>query len=727
VEGKLIYMGAERTAVLLQSNFRLTGLDCADCAAKLEKKLSLEPWVEEAKINFGAAKLSIRYSGTVEDVLRIIEETGYGAEQDGQEQPQVEKSYWQKNKKIILTALSGLLVGSGFLLSFAGAPGEVTVPLYLLAILSGGFYVARSGLYALKTFSLDMNFLMTAAVVGAAAIGEWSEAATVVFLFSLGNTLQAYTMEKTRKSIHALMELSPKETLVRRDGKEQYVPLTEIKTGDVIIVKPGERIAMDGRVIAGRSGVNQAPITGESVPVDKRPGDEVFAGTINEQGSLDIEVTKLVQDTTLAKIIQLVEEAQAQKAPSQQFVDTFARYYTPAVILMAAAIALIPPLVLGQPFVPWFKKSLILLVISCPCALVISTPVSIVAAIGSAAKKGVLIKGGAYLEAAGALKALAFDKTGTLTNGRPEVTDIITLGDRTFEEILEIAAAIEVRSQHPLADAILKYAKNNNVTVPEGYGFESLTGRGAKIEMNGKTYYIGSPRLFEERGLDLSAKTGEITRLQQEGKTVILVGDGREVYGLLAVADVVRDTGAKTVEMLKEAGVKQIIMLTGDNQETARSIAGKLGIDEFRAELLPEDKLSVIKDLLKQYGKVGMVGDGVNDAPALAASTVGIAMGGAGTDTALETADIALMGDDLSKLPYAMKLSRKALRVIKENIAFSIVVKGVFLVMTFMGAANLWMAVFADTGAALLVIANGMRLFKVTDLPGHPDDNSGTG
>lgn len=719
-------MGAETTAVLLQSNFRLTGLDCADCAAKLEKKLSLEPWVEEAKINFGAAKLSIRYSGTVEDVLRIIEETGYGAEQDGQEQPQVEKSYWQKNKKIILTALSGLLVGSGFLLSFAGAPGEVTVPLYLLAILSGGFYVARSGLYALKTFSLDMNFLMTAAVVGAAAIGEWSEAATVVFLFSLGNTLQAYTMEKTRKSIHALMELSPKEALVRRDGKEQYVPLTEIKTGDVIIVKPGERIAMDGRVIAGRSGVNQAPITGESVPVDKRPGDEVFAGTINEQGSLDIEVTKLVQDTTLAKIIQLVEEAQAQKAPSQQFVDTFARYYTPAVILMAAAIALIPPLVLGQPFVPWFKKSLILLVISCPCALVISTPVSIVAAIGSAAKKGVLIKGGAYLEAAGALKALAFDKTGTLTNGRPEVTDIITLGDRTFEEILEIAAAIEVRSQHPLADAILKYAKNNNVTVPEGYGFESLTGRGAKIEMNGKTYYIGSPRLFEERGLD-SAKTGEITRLQQEGKTVILVGDGREVYGLLAVADVVRDTGAKTVEMLKEAGVKQIIMLTGDNQETARSIAGKLGIDEFRAELLPEDKLSVIKDLLEQYGKVGMVGDGVNDAPALAASTVGIAMGGAGTDTALETADIALMGDDLSKLPYAMKLSRKALRVIKENIAFSIVVKGVFLVMTFMGAANLWMAVFADTGAALLVIANGMRLFKVTDLPGHPDDNSGTG
>lgn len=697
------------------SSLRLIGLDCADCAAKLEKKLLAQPWVDKAKINFGAAKLNISHSGMVSDIIQLVEQSGYSAELDEPDKPVTKITFWKKNRKTLLTAVSGILVGSGFALSFYGVPETITIPVYLLAMVIGGFYVAKSGLYSLKTFSLDMNFLMAVAAIGAAAIGEWSEGATVVFLFSLGNALQAYTMEKTRNSIRTLMDLSPKEALVRRAGKELRLPLNEIRVQDIIVVKPGERISMDGKVIAGASMVNQAPITGESMPVEKNPGDEVFAGTINEQGSLNIEVTKLVKDTTLSKIIKMVEEAQSQKAPSQQFVDVFAKYYTPIVILTAISIAVVPSLVFAQPFIPWFKKALILLVISCPCALVISTPVSIVAAIGSAAKKGVLIKGGAYLEAAGALNAIAFDKTGTLTTGRPEVTDIIPVSSRRPEELIGIAAVIENRSQHPLADAILRYVKDKGIQLLEGNSFESITGKGAKSDIDGKSYYIGNPRLFEELGIDFQAMVIDVDRLQNEGKTVMLVGDAQILYGLVAVADVVRENSIKAVQRLKEAGIKKVIMLTGDNLGTARAISQKVGVDEFRAELLPEDKLSAVKDLLEQYGKVGMVGDGVNDAPALATATVGIAMGGAGTDTALETADIALMADDLSKLPYAMKLSRRALRVIKENIAFSLVVKGIFLVMTFMGIANLWMAVFADTGAALLVIANGMRLFKVTE------------
>lgn len=718
-EAEDIFGAQKETGASLKKDgvFRLSGLDCADCAAKLEKKLSGLTWVEDAKVNFGASKLTIRYSGTVEAVMRAVEESGYTAEPTGLEQGRnaSEAHFWQKNRKIILTALSGLLVGSGLLLSFIGVPASALIPLYLVSMLVGGYYTVRSGLYALKSFSLDMNFLMSVAAIGAAAIGEWSEAATVVFLFSLGNALQAYTMEKTRSSIRNLMELAPKEALVRRDNQEIRLLLNDIRIGDIMVIKPGERIAMDGRVIEGLSSVNQAPITGESIPVHKGIGDDVFAGTINENGALDVEVTKLVADTTLAKIIQLVEEAQGQKAPSQQFVDVFAKYYTPLVIISAVAIAVMPSLIFAQPFIPWFKKALILLVISCPCALVISTPVSIVASIGSAAKKGVLIKGGTYLEAAGSLKVIAFDKTGTLTTGRPEVTDIIPMAEWREDSLIQIAAAIEKRSQHPLADAILKYAKDRALPVQESTSFEAITGKGAKAEVNGKTVYIGNTRLFEDLGLDLTLQKHVIEGLQSSGKTVMLAGDSEEIYGLLAVADVVRPMAIKAVKALKEAGIKKIIMLTGDNKGTASVISEQVGVDAFQAELLPEDKLSVIKALTQQYGNVGMVGDGINDAPALAAATVGIAMGGAGTDTALETADIALMGDDLSKLSYAIKLSRKALRVIKENIIFSLVVKAVFLILTVLGMANLWMAVFADTGAALVVIANGMRLLRVRE------------
>ena len=704
--------------------FKLEGLDCPDCAAKLEKKVSGLPGVAEARVNFGAARMTVRRSARIEAILNAVQEAGYSAEVEAGRagKPQAEG---YKNKKLLLTALSGALLGAGLILSFFKVFDSAVIPLYLAAMLTGGFYTARSGFASLKSLSMDMNFLMTVAVVGAAAIGEWAEGAAVVFLFALGNTLQSHTMDKTRNSIRALMDLSPREALVRRDGNELRLPVEQVAVNDVMIIKPGERIAMDGEVVAGRTDVNQAPITGESMPAAKENGDHVYAGTVNGQGSVEVKVTKLAEDTTLARIINLVEEAQAQKAPSQQFVDVFAKYYTPAVIAGAVLVATAPWLAFGQPFQPWFERALILLVISCPCALVISTPVAIVAAIGSAAKKGVLIKGGAYLEEAGALKVVAFDKTGTLTGGRPEVTDVIPVPGISPERVVEIAAAIEKRSQHPLAGAILRHAGAKNIAVPEGDDFQSFTGKGAGITIGGETCYIGNSRLFEDLKVPLGGVREQLAGLQNRGRTATIVGTVKEVLGIIAVADQIRESSRAALEGLRRAGIANVVMLTGDNAGTARAIAGELGIDQHMSELLPEKKLEVINALKKEYGKVAMVGDGVNDAPALAAATVGIAMGGAGTGTALETADIALMADDLSRLPYAMHLSRRALGVIKQNIIFALVVKAVFIAATFLGFANLWMAVFADTGAALLVIANGMRLMKVED-PYFRPEISGT-
>lgn len=763
------------------SVLRLTGLDCADCAAKMEQKISRVSGIVSAKLNFGASKLTVRHRGDLTKVIRVIEESGYGVEAgsaaavsgdpagvaasvtggaaagvgsgsasgtasgaasevtsgvssgavSGTASGRASGTSRQR-RRILLTAISGAFAALGLVLHAGGVTQELSTAFYLLAMLSGGYESARSGLYALRSLSLDMNFLLVLAAAGAAAIGEWSEAAMVVFLFSLGNSLQAYAMDKTRRSIRSLMDLAPKEATVLREGREIVLPLKEVLVGDRLLVKPGQAIPMDGTVIGGTSGVNQAPITGESLPVAKHPGDPVYAGTLNGEGALEVVATKPLEDTTLARIIELVEDAQENKAPSQQFVDVFARYYTPAVILVAVTLALGAPLI-GLPFLPWFKKALILLVISCPCALVISTPVAIVAALGSAAKNGVLIKGGAALEGAGALRVLAFDKTGTLTTGCPEVTDVIPAGGRTPVEVLRAAAAIESRSAHPLAGAVLKAAAvfEADVILRTATGaeagdqsqdtsgvqaFESLTGRGAKAAIAGQTTYIGSPRLFAELGVAYGPELAEaIDRIQAAGKTVMLVGDDRECHGLIAVADVVRGNSRDAVRRLKKGGLTKTVMLTGDNRATADTIAAQAGVDEVHAELLPENKLAVLRELLGRYAKVGMVGDGVNDAPALAAATVGIAMGGAGTDTALETADIALMADDLGKLPYAITLSRQTLRVIKENIAFSLLVKAVFLLLTFMGLANLWMAVFADTGTALLVILNGLRLFRVKD------------
>lgn len=693
--------------------FHLKGLDCADCAKKLELKLNRLPGIHRAEVHFSAGKLYVEGRVAADQVQRAVAEAGYEAALPEQAPAGGESSFWLQNKRSLLTVISGGLWLLGVVSWYAGLT-PLAVAVLVGAMVSGGFYTVRAALYSLKSgLAMDMNVLMTVAVTGAVALGEWVEAATVVFLFSLGNTLEAYTMDKTRKSIRGLMDLSPREAVVWQGGTEQVVPVTLLKLGDVVVIKPGSRIPVDGIVVEGSSAVNQAPITGESVPVAKGAGDEVFAGTINENGRLLVEVTRPAGDTTLARIISLVEEAQAQKAPAERFVDVFAKYYTPAVILLALALAVVPPLFFGRAFQDWFYRALTLLVVACPCALVISTPVSIVAAIGNAARNGVLIKGGAHLEQAGRIKAVAFDKTGTLTRGQPVVTDVVPAPGYTPAEILRLAGSVEIGSEHPLAAAVLQEAAVRQVTLLPGKDYASLTGRGAKALLQGEWYFVGSPALFQQ---DLGLRLGDwettVMELETEGKTVMLVGTEQEVAGLIACGDRPRETSRKAVAALKEQG-RKTVMLTGDNPRTARALAAELGLDDFRAGLLPQHKVQAIEALQEQYGTVAMVGDGINDAPALARADVGIAMGGAGTDTALETADIVLMADDLGKLPFTMKLSRQALNIIRQNIAFSLLVKAAAVLLVFPGWLNLWIAILADTGAALVVIANGMRLLRV--------------
>ncbi|WP_240041448.1 heavy metal translocating P-type ATPase [Paenibacillus ginsengarvi] len=702
----------------IQSVFRIEGMDCADCAQKLEKKIGVLPAVTRVSVNFGAAKMTVEHDGSaVVGIVNAVKMAGYtAAEEQGIRSQAAEQPLWKRNKKVVPTALAGLLFAAAWAGEGTGILTErLAVVLYAVSIAVGGYRIAKSGLYGLKARTVGMDFLMTIAAVGAALIGEWSEGAAVVFLFSLGETLEAYTMDRTRRSIRGLMDLAPKTALVRRDGEELHVPVEQLRIGDTILVKPGEKIAMDGVIEAGQSAVNQAPITGESIPVEKHQGDEVYAGTINEQGSLEVRVTKLAGDNTLSRIIHMVEEAQAQKAPSQRFVDLFAKYYTPAVIAIAVGIALIPPLALGQPFEVWFYRALMMLVVSCPCALVISTPVSIVAAIGNAARNGVLIKGGAHLERLGAITAIAFDKTGTLTAGVPQVTRVVSFRGDDASGVLALAAGIEIHSEHPLAQAIVRKAESEGVPFRRGADFVSTTGNGAQASFDGQMYYIGKPKWFQTSlGVSLESVQSAIGASEQEGQTVMLLGGGDTVIGMITVADQVRDNAKSVIGQLRSSGVRNIVMLTGDNQGTAKAVSDKLGGITYKAELLPGDKVSAMQEMMRTERGTAMVGDGVNDAPALATATVGIAMGAAGTDTALETADVALMADDLSKLPYAVRLSRKALRIIKQNIAFSLIVKAVFLLLIFTGSSTLWMAVLADTGSSLIVIANGMRLLRRT-------------
>ncbi|MCL4370221.1 MAG: cadmium-translocating P-type ATPase [Chloroflexi bacterium] len=705
-------------AELRSETLELQGLDCPDCAAGLEKAIAGMPGVANARLSYTSSTLWVEYVPQLMGRDRIVagvHEAGYRVREqtpEGREEGRSALAFWRRHPRGVATALSGGLVAVGLLLTLLSVPSPLPQLAFGLGVVVGGYHTARSALFSLRSGLTDMNVLMTAAVVGALAIGEWTEAASVVFLFSLANALESYTMDRTRRSIRSLLQLAPREATLLKDGRQLKLPVEQIAAGDLLLVRPGERIATDGVVVGGSSTVDQAPITGESVPVEKGMGDELYAGTINQQGALEVRATRPYRENTLSRIIQMVEEAQSQKAPAQQFVDRFARYYTPAVILLATGIALVPSIFFGAAFAVWFYRALVLLIIACPCALVISTPVSIASAIATASRNGVLFKGGSYLEAVGSIPVVAFDKTGTLTRGRPEVTDVVSLNGYDRRELLAVAAALEARSEHPLAQAILHRAAEEGVQVPQVGEFQAVPGLGAVGQVGGTSYFVGSARLAQERLGSSLQLPDALEGLQEEGKTVMLLGRDGQLLGMVAAADRLRAESRRAVAQLHRDGVRQVVLLTGDNPRTAAAIASQVGADGFQADLLPEDKKGAVEALLDRYGRVAMVGDGVNDAPALARATVGIAMGAAGTDTALETADVALMGDDLSKLPYVIRLSRRTVRTIQQNVALSIAVKLVFVMLASLGMANLWMAVLADMGTSLVVIGNGMRLLE---------------
>lgn len=612
----------------------------------------------------------------------------------------------------LLVGISGTAAMIAEISSWLGADEKslLVIALSVLAIVTGGAQTAKKGWIAIKTFTLNINFLMMVAVIGAMAIGEWPEAAMVTFLFALAEMIEAYSLDRARNAIRGLMEMTPESASVQQpDDSWKTTVVGDVTMEAVVRVKPGERIPLDGKIISGKSTVNQAPITGESMPVEKKPGDMVFAGTINERGAFEFQVTANKGNTTLARIIRSVQAAQGERAPTQRFVDQFARYYTPAVVLLAVLIATVPLLAFGAEFMPWIYKALVTLVIACPCALVISTPVTVVSGLAAAARRGILIKGGVYLEEGRKLKALALDKTGTLTHGKPVVTDIKELNHLAPEKALEIAASLNAHSEHPIAHAIVTKAKLDNPL--EVTDFESITGRGVKGMIGGTLYYLGNHRLMEELKVCGEHVESVLLPLEKQGKTAVALANESQALCVFAVADTIRDSSVEAVKDMQVHGV-HCILLTGDNQNTADAIAAEVGIKDVRGDMLPEDKLKAINELRKRYGVVGMVGDGINDAPALAKASIGFAMGAAGTDTALETADVALMEDDLRRLPLFINLSHKTSTVLKQNITLAIGIKAVFLALNFAGAATLWMAVFADMGASLIVVLNGLRLLK---------------
>jgi len=618
-----------------------------------------------------------------------------------------------RNLQVVASALSGLLLAIGFFGAMLGLPSLLETSLYLLAVVIGGWYFIREGLETLlEERQIGIEILMTVAAITAGLLGQWAEAAMLVFLYSISEAAEGYTEERTRNAIRALMDLAPKTALVLRDNKEIVIPAEELRVGDLFVVRPGEAVATDGDIVEGHSSLNQAPVTGESVPVEKNVGDSVFAATLNGEGALTIRVTKTTADNTLARIIQLVEEAQSSKGKSQRFIERFGRRYSPVVLAVGVLLAILPPLLFAQEWQEWLTRATVFIVAAAPCALVISIPITLVAAIGTAGRNGILIKGGVHLENLARVRVITLDKTGTLTLGQPQVSKVVTFNGVAEKQLLATAAALESRSQHPLASAIINYALDENIEVAPAENFQSLTGAGAKGQVNNETVFIGKPDLFASMGIDLMPIQVQISELQQAGNTVILLGTEQQVQGLIAVTDPLRPGVADAISQLRKAGIEKIIMLTGDNPLAAKTIAARAGIDEVFAELSPEDKKRKIEELDQQYGRVAMVGDGVNDAPALAAAHVGIAMGAAGTDVALETADVALMADDLSRLPYLIRFSRRNWRVIRQNLMLSVLVIGTLVVGAVAGVFSLPMAVLAHEVSEFVVIASGLRMLR---------------
>ena len=642
-------------------------------------------------------------------------------------------SVWEKHGKLFSCATSGLLLIAAFvfqalhrggvfaaLAGGSGGPPVFAVILYFSAILAGGWLIFPRALYAARKLKPDMNLLMTVAVLGAIGLGEWLEAASVSFLFVLALLIESWSLEKAKREISALLDITPPRArfICPASGKIEEKPVDEIPVGATVLVRPGERIPLDGVITRGATSVNQAPITGESACIPKGLGAEVFAGTINEEGLIEFASTRAASDTTLSRIIRMVEEGRSRRAPAEQWVDRFAGVYTPFMMLVALAIVAVPPLFTGGGWAEWFYKGLVVLVIACPCALVISTPVTIVAGLGSAARNGVLVKGGAYLEAPARLKAIAFDKTGTITFGEPAVKQVIPVGDHSEAGLLANAAALEANSTHPLARAVIRHVESRGIRATVADKFTILPGQGAEGSIGGKTYWIGSHRMLEKWQRESPVFHDAISRLEEAGNSLMVMWCDDHVCGLVSVADQVRPEASRAVAGLKALGLEKIVLMSGDNHKTVELIARAVGIDEFHSELLPEDKVRLVSELKTKFGGIAMVGDGINDGPALAAATVGIAMGAMGSDAAIETADIALMSDDLSKIPWLVRHSRKTMAVIRQNVVFALLVKVLFICMAAAGIATLWEAIAADMGASLLVIFNGLRLLRITDAGG---------
>lgn len=715
---------------------KIHGMDCGDEVATLKRELA--GLVAEDRLSFDLINGRMSVAGApnaelVACIERAIAATGMSAEvwSEGALSEGAQTEARRRKTQSLLTAASGILAATGLAIHAtvagdivsalsetpgASAPSPLAAIIaYGAAILCGARYVAPKALLAARRLRPDMNLLMIVAVAGAVGIGQWFEAATVSFLFALALALEAWSLGRARRAVAALMELAPEIATVRdASGAEREIAAREVNIGAHIVVRPGERVALDGRVIAGESEVNQAPITGESVPVPVAPGAVVYAGTINGEGALEVETTKAAGDTTLARIVRMVGSAHSRRAPTEQWVEGFARIYTPIVMGLAVLVLLVPPLLFNGAWDTWFYRALVLLVIACPCALVISTPVSVVAALTGAAKQGVLIKGGVHLETPAKLRAIAMDKTGTLTEGRPHVVEIAAFKGRSVDALLSLAAALEARSEHPLAKAILAKAAEQKAPYSPGQGVQAIRGKGVIGRVGDREAWLGSRAFLEERATSVNGAEAleRADALAGAGRTVVAVGDAESVWGLIAVADAVRLEAKKIVADLHAAGIERVVMLTGDNRATAERIAGETGVDEVHAELLPERKVAAVEELVARYGAVAMIGDGVNDAPAMARANVGVAMGAVGSDAAIETADIALMQDDLSRLPWLIRHSKATLSVIRQNIAFSIGVKAVFTVLTVMGAASLWGAIAADVGASLLVVLNGLRLIN---------------
>jgi Cd2+/Zn2+-exporting ATPase len=691
-----------------ESTFRVEGLDCHEEVALIERRFKHLAGLETFSADVVAGRLRVQYDAarlSTSAIVGAVADTGMRAWLEHDEP----RGAGLADRRRTLVVLSGAALVMSLVASVAGwtltARGMA-----LVAIGVGGGPSVRRAWSALRLRTFDMHVLMTVAVIGAVAIGEWVEGATVVFLFGLAQYLESRSMERARHAIRALMDLSPAESSVIRDGREVRVPADEVRIGEHIRVRPGEKVPLDGRVAAGESDVNQAPITGESLPVDKAAGDDVYAGSINGHGALEIAVTRVRRDTTLARIIHMVETAQARRAPAQAFVDRFAQVYTPAVIVLALLVAVIPPLAGFGAWSTWIYRALVLLVIACPCALVIATPVAVVSALAAGARGGVLIKGGAYLERLASVAVIAFDKTGTLTHGRPAVGAITGVAGTAPDEVLRLAAAVNRHSEHPLGRVIAREAVIRGVSAPPVASFRMEPGQGAEGVVDGRVVLVGSARLLRARGVDVAPLEPAVEAAVKEGATTALVSQGGAAIGVIALADTVRETAADVVTLLRQGGIARIELLTGDGSAAAEPIARRVGVDAVTANLLPADKVDRIKALGAAWGRVAMVGDGVNDAPALAAADVGIVMGAAGSDAALETADVALMGDDLARLPFALRLARASMRTIRVNVVVALAMKLVFLMLAVSGYTSLWLAIVADTGTSLLVVANGLRL-----------------